>query len=89
MPDVILDAFMIDSKHEFVCEIKRHFDKDKKLIHEVNETAKFSSHGHGLPSGRILELAETPVAQKYGFACRRLYRVGFHGSYRKKEKWDI
>jgi hypothetical protein len=86
VPDVILDAFKIGSEHEFVCEIKRHFDKDKKLIHEINETANFSSHGHILSSGRILELAETAVAQKYGFAVGDYIEMVFMAVIEKKKR---
>jgi hypothetical protein len=86
VPDAILDAFKIGSEHEFVCEIKRHFDKDKKLIHEVNETANFSSHGHVLSSGRILELSETPVAQKYGFVVGDYIEIVFLAVVEKKKR---
>lgn len=66
IPDVILNAFKVGSHHEFVCEVKRHFNKDKKLINEVNETSSFGSQSHILLPGRYLVMAETPLAQKYG-----------------------
>jgi len=86
VPDAILDAFKIGSEHEFVCEIRRHFDKDKKLIHEVNETANFSSHGRILLSGRILELSETPIAQQYGLAVGDYIEIVFLAVVEKKKR---
>jgi len=66
VPDVILDAFKIGSDHQFICELKRHFDKEKKLIHEASETGTFQVHSLILPPSKILGLSETPIAQKYG-----------------------
>jgi len=68
VPEVILDAFKIGSDHQFICELKRHFDKEKKLVHEANETGTFKVHNLILPPAKILSLSETPLAQKYGLA---------------------
>ncbi|MDQ1317197.1 MAG: hypothetical protein QG588_848, partial [Candidatus Poribacteria bacterium] len=77
IPDVILDAFKLDSDHELVCEVKRHFDKDKKQINEVNETYTFKSYTPMLVSGRVLVMAETPIAQKYGFTVGDYVEIVF------------
>ena len=66
VPEVILDAFKIGSDHEFICELKRHFDKDKNAIHEANETETFKVHNLIFPPAKILGLSETSLAQKYG-----------------------
>ena len=76
IPDVILDTFKLGSDHELVCEIKRHFDKDKKQINEVNETYTFKSYTP-LASKRVLVMAETPIAQKYGFTVGDYVEVAF------------
>ena len=68
VPEVILDAFKIGSDHQFVCELKRHFDKEKKMVHEANETGTLKVHNLILPPAKILSLSETPLAQKYGLA---------------------
>jgi hypothetical protein len=77
IPNVVLDAFKLGSDHELVCEIRRHFDKDKKLLNEINETGRFKSHSPVLIPGRVLVMAETPIAQKYGFAVGEYLEVVF------------
>lgn len=67
VPQVILDAFKVGSEHEFVCELKRHFNKKKEVVNEVNETGKFKVYNLILPPSKIIGLSDTPIAQKYGF----------------------
>lgn len=85
IPDVILNAFKVGSNHEFVCEVKRHFDKDKKLVNEVNETYSFGSQSHMLLPGRYLVMAETPLAQKYGLVAGDYIEIIFVAIEEKKK----
>ena len=77
VPEVILDAFKIDSDDEFVCELKRHFNKDKKIINEASETETFKVHNLIFPPAKILGLSETPLAKKYGFVVGDYIEIVF------------
>jgi hypothetical protein len=77
VPEVILDAFKIDSGDEFICEIKRHFDKSKKAINEANETETFKTQNVVFPPAKIIGLSETPLAKKYGFVVGDYIEIVF------------
>lgn len=85
IPDIILNAFKVGSNHEFICEVKRHFNKDKKLVNEINETYFFGSQGHILLPGRYLVMAETPLAQKYGLIAGDFIEIIFVAIQEKKK----
>ena len=74
IPDAILDCFNVSSDDVFVCEFKRHFDKDKNLICEINETIKWQPFSIRY---RELSLVEKPIAKKYGFVFGEYIEVIF------------
>ena len=78
IPRAILDCF---SCYEvvFVCKFKRHFDKDKNFICEINETIKWKPYISNSVSGpdHELSLVEEPIAKKYGFVKGEYIEVIF------------
>ena len=74
VPNAILDCFNVSSYDVFVCEFKRHFDKDKNLICEINETIKWQLFN---TYSSELSLVEKPIAKKYGFVLGEYIEVIF------------
>lgn len=75
VPQSILNAFRqeISGHLTFVCEFKGHYDKDRTLIRNINETVKIPSF-----SGEPLVLTDRPITQKYGFVVGEYVEVIFH-----------
>ncbi len=82
LPDTILDGFKIENYDVLVCQFKKHFDKDKKLIREINETMKGQPF---VDIYRDLLLGGEPITKKYGFAFGDYIEIIFQAIERTKE----
>lgn len=72
IPKPIRDAFELSNRETFVCEFKRHFDKEKNLIREINETVIISSCN----SYHIM-LTGQNIAIKHGFLVGEYIEIIF------------
>jgi hypothetical protein len=73
IPHPIRDAFDLSLHETFVCEFKRHFDEEKNLIREINETVIIYTS----ESNVYISLTGHNIAIKYGFLVGEYIEIIF------------
>jgi len=86
-PLSIKNAFKIDEDDVFVCEFKRHFDTNKILIQEINETEKIAGLIYLGFSQPEFILKECSIAKKYGLREGEYIEIIFREIERTKS-WE-
>ena len=76
LPYSIDNAFNISASEIFICDFKRHFDKNKKLVQEVNETCEISASFSLFHLYRFC-LKEHAISKKYGFMVGEYLEIIF------------
>lgn len=88
-PLSIKNTFTVYDGDIFVCEFKRHFDSNKNLIYEINETDSIKGfYSHTYPDLYLnrFDLKASSIAKKYGFCEGEYIEVFFQKIERTREK---
>jgi hypothetical protein len=88
-PLSIKNAFTVYKDEIFVCKFKRHFDSNKNLIYEINETESIKGfYDHASPDlyHNRFDLKASSIAKKYGFCEGEYIEVFFQKIERTREK---
>jgi hypothetical protein len=82
-PRSIIYDYSIRWDDIFVCEFKRHFDKNENLIREINENERIKGFDSVYED---FDLKNSSIAKKYGFCTGEYIEIIFQSIERMRER---